>query len=245
MYITFQNRKRWFITLLLALSLLGCNSSSHTEAQIDAEKTNTTKITKEDTVSVMGDAVNYMHEYEVKYTLYDLSKTPPVAVGGAIVDPLSQGGGKGCCISLPKKWHAGMKVRLDWGIADHQGTYEQPSQDLEIPPYDVAADLYVVFHGKHEIELVVSQAEPGHPEWRGKVKQTPWDACVAENGRKLCKAALPVYNALGWDEMQGYCTYLKEERQDMSTCEIALSECMKNYEDADRCKTTLWGARKK
>lgn len=233
-------RWRLMTLLLLSLILVGCDNTRERFSLSTPVAEVASSPADSDTVSVMGDAVNYMHEYEVKYTLYDLSKTPPVAVGGAIVGPLSQGGGKGCCISLPKKWHAGMKVRVDWGIADHQGIYEQPSQDLEIPPYDVAADLYVVFHGKHEIELVVSQAEPGHPEWRGKIKQTPWDACVAENGRKPCFMALPKQfdtNA------KGVCTYFKRKNPSAgeSQCLTLMTQCMQDYEDKKFCDGILWG----
>ena len=62
-----------------------------------------------DTVSVSTDSVNYMYDRGLKYTLYDLSQTPPAAIGGAIVYMLGTGGGKGCCIALPTVWHPGTR----------------------------------------------------------------------------------------------------------------------------------------
>jgi hypothetical protein len=197
-------------------------------------------------VSVMTDSVNYMRERAVQYTLYDLSQAPPTAVGGAIASMLASGGEKGCCIALPAKWKSGMKVRVQWDESDYDKIYpEKYSRELEIPSYDTPGDLYVVFYPGHEVEVVVSAAEPGSPEWRGRIKQTPWQRCVATVGEKPCKAALPIYGGLSWNEMQGYCNYLKESNGNMQYCEDTLRECIHNYGDAERCKKTLWGEIKK
>ena len=158
-----------------------------------------------DHVSVMTDSVNYMYQRSVKYTLYDLSQTPPQAIGGAIVDRLTSGGEKGCCISLPTTWKPGMKVRLQWHESDHDNIYEDHSRDLEIPRYGKASDLYVVFYPNHEVEVVVSVGEPGNPEWRGRIKQTPWEHCVETVGRKACKAALP--KRFYTESYLGFCPY--------------------------------------
>lgn len=196
--------------------------------------------------SVMIDSVNYMHERGVKYTAYDLSKTPPVAIGGAIVYMLGTGGEKGCCIALPKTWRPGIKVRVVWGEADRQQTYpEEYTRDLEIPRYEEPADLYVVFYPKHEVELVVSPAEPGHPDWRGRIKKTPWEQCVETYGRKPCKAALPKQFDTG--SSQGLCNYLKDRKDPEADnfCQFSMERCMLDYEDEPFCKGILWGPYKK
>lgn len=198
----------------------------------------------EATASVMIDSVNYMHERSTKYTLYDLSKTPPVAIGGAIVDRLGTGGEKGCCLALPKTWRPGMKVRLDWHESDRENIYEEQTRELEIPRYTVPADLYVVFYAEHKVELVVSVAEPGHPDWQGQIKKTPWEQCVETYGRKPCKAALPKQ----FDTSSvGFCTYLKKENRPDAEglCLTAMRQCMKDYEDEPFCKGILWGEYKK
>jgi hypothetical protein len=194
--------------------------------------------------SVMTDSVNYMHDREIKYTLYDLAKTPMLAVGGAIVEPLATGGEKGCCLSLPTYWKPGMKVRVAWGEADRKQIYpEKYTRDLEIPKYDKPADLYVVFYPGHDVEVVVSPAEPGHPDWRGRIKNTPWEQCLATHERKVCKAALPKQFDTS---SQGFCNYLKEESpENMLLCDDAMAECMRDYEDEPFCKNILWGPRKK
>lgn len=193
---------------------------------------------------VMTDSINYRHDRGMKYTLFDLSQTPPKAVGGAIVRPLATGGEKGCCIKLPQQWQPGMKVRVEWGEADEQIYPENYIRELEIPRYQTPADLYVVFYPEHEVEVVVSPAEPGHPDWAGKIKQTPWEDCVAKHGRKVCKAALPKRFDTG---ARGFCTYLKEDNQpgNDKLCADATFMCMQDYEDEEFCKNILWESKKK
>jgi len=195
--------------------------------------------------SVMVDSANYRVDREIKYTLYDVANGKKTAVGGSIVSPLEGGGAKGCCLALPMKWHSGIKLQVEWGEADRQQIFtEKYIKELEIPRYEKPADLYVVFYPEHEVEVVVSVAEPGHPEWAGRIKQSPWNQCVADFGRKVCKRATPKAG-LSLEELQGFCTYLKEENFELTTCDAALRECIYNYEDEELCKRTAWGARKK
>ncbi len=238
-------------TLVLALTvqLVGCKPSEQAD-QMNQDATASKMSPAGDTVSVMTDGVNYMHERAVKYTLYDLSQTPPTPIGGAIVDMLIAGGEKGCCLNLPKTWRSGMKVRVVWAEADRRQTFPgEHTLDLEIPRYEEPADLYLVFHGQQDIEVVVSKAEPGHPEWRGRIKATPWEHCLAHNERKICKAALPKQFDTG--SLQGYCAYTQtkefpsENFNGKETCAAAMHQCMQDYEDDAFCKGILWGIRKK
>jgi hypothetical protein len=193
-----------------------------------------------DSVSVTTDSVNYRHDRAMRYTLYDLSKTPPLAVGGAIVEMLGTGGEKGCCVSLPKNWRPGMKVRVDWDESDRKAIYpEKYGRELEIPRYDAPADVVVVFYPEHDVEVVVSAAEPGHPEWRGRISKTPWEQCLETYGRKPCKAALP---KMFDTHAVGMCTWLKEEDRPNGddTCAYLMDECMKDWEDQQFCDGILW-----
>jgi hypothetical protein len=199
-----------------------------------------------DQSSVTIDSVNYMHERGVKYTLYDLAQTPPRAVGGAIVNMLGTGGEKGCCLGLPRIWKPGMKVRVVWSEADRQQTFPgELTRDLEIPRYDAPADLYVVFYPGQEVELVVSAAEPGHPDWRGRIKKTPWEQCLELHGRKPCKAALP--KQFDTESSKGLCVSMKEENlaDAENLCQFSMERCMQDFEDEPFCKGILWGPRKK
>ncbi len=232
------------VCLLLSMHLAGCQPAA--QARDVADHVGAQASAAPGHRSVMTDGVNYMHERAVKYTLYDLSPTLPKPVGGAVVDMLIAGGEKGCCLSLPDTWRPGMKVRVVWAEADRQQTFPgEHTRDLEIPRYDEAADLYLVFYGQQDVEVVVSKAEPGHPDWRGRVKQTPWEHCLAHHERKVCKAALP--KQFDTRSSQGFCTYLHEANDPEATnfCAFSMDECMRDYQDDAFCKGILWGPRKK
>jgi len=240
-------RARALLATLLVVFAAGCKPTA-TEAATSA-KTATAK--SSGSTSVMTDSVNYMHERATHYTLYDLSKNPPKAIGGAIVDRLGTGGEKGCCLNLPRTWKPGMMVRVEWGESDLKQTYpEKYSRDLEIPRYDQPADLYVVFYPPHDVEVVVSIGEPGHPDWRGRIKATPWEQCVQTYGRKPCFAALP--KQFDTANSQGYCTHTKSKDFPIENfpdpeglCDSAMRQCMKDFEDEPFCKGILWGDYKK
>ena len=191
-------------------------------------------------VAVMVDHVSYRHDRSMKYTLLDMRTSPPQPVGGAIVDRLSGGGEKSCCVNLPKTWRPGINLRVTWTESDRDRAYpEKYVKDIQIPKYDEASDLYVVFYPNHEVELVVSVGEPGHPDWKGRIKQTPWDACVQEVGRKTCKRAIPNYGGLSESEMRGLCVRFKAEGHD-DNCTRVMDDCVKYYEDNAFCEKLLW-----
>lgn len=171
---------------MLGLALAACSPASDTAADSLAAQP-----AKADTVSVMVDSVNYRHDREIKYELYDLSHTGSRPVGGSIVSPLTSGGNKGCCLNLPSQWRPGLKLRVTWGEATKEILRDRFERTLDIPRYEQPSDLYVVFYPSHEVEVVVSVGEPGHPTWAGRIKQTPWQFCVAQHGRKECSAANP------------------------------------------------------
>ena len=207
----------------------------------------------------MTDSVNYRYDREIKYTLYDLSTAKPTAVGGAIVEALASGGAKGCCLTLPRVWRAGMKVRVEWGEATREILPEKYSKELEIPHYDEPADLYVVFYPAHDVEVLTSDVDPTSPEWAGRIKQTPWDYCVEKNGRKPCFWALP--KQFDKDSYEGYCTDSKTEKNkdaggkeseevnmeknSVDLCAFATRRCLIDYEDEKFCKDILWGVSRK
>lgn len=194
-----------------------------------------------DQVSVAIDSVNYRHDVGQQYTLYDLSGGKKVAVGGSIVTPLASGGEKGCCLNLPVQWHPGMQLLVEWGEADHDQIFPAKySKELEIPRYAQPADLYLVFYPDHEVEAVVSPAEPGHPDWAGRVKRSPWDECVDKFGRKACKAAIPK-PGLSIEEMRGFCD---SNTIKPGQCARLLESCVEDYEDREMCTRLVWEKKK-
>lgn len=199
-----------------------------------------TQQASDEMVAVMVDHVSYRYDRSMEYTLLDMRSDRPQAVGGAIVDRLSGGGEKGCCVNLPKVWRPGIKLRVTWTESDRDRTYpDKYVKDIEVPKYEQASDLYVVFYQNHDVELVVSLGEPGHPDWKGRIKQTPWDACVNEVGRKRCKQAIPNYGGLSQQEMRGLCARFKADGHD-ENCARLLDDCVKQYEDKAFCEKLLW-----
>lgn len=234
-----MNTRAQNILLVLLTILLGaCNPDT---GPTDASASQAQR----DTASVMVDSANYRHDRGMQYTLYDLSNGKKTAVGGSIVNPLDGGGAKGCCLALPMVWHPGIKVQVEWEESDFDKIYpEKYVKELEVPRYEKPADLYVVFYPGHEVDVVVSVGEPGHPEWAGRIKQSPWEQCVADYGRKVCLRATPkLFDTVG---AQGFCVYLKEEQgpEEQYRCLRAINTCTREFEDEDYCKGILWGPRR-
>ncbi|MFC3531099.1 DUF3304 domain-containing protein [Vogesella facilis] len=149
-------------------------------------------------VAVSVDAVNYMHDWDVQYTLYDVRNNEPV--GGAIVSALEGPGGKGCCVSLPATWQPGIKLRVEWEEGNKELTKpEKFSRVVELPRYEQPGDVYVLFYPNQEVEARVSDVEPGNPGWAGRIKLPAWPACVQQLGEKECRKLQPKY-AIGSDE---------------------------------------------
>ena len=217
------------LSVLLGLTLAACEpkaGGSASEGKADKS-----------VASVMVDSVNYRIDREIKYTLYDISGGKKTPVGGSIVGLLESGGAKGCCLALPKEWRPGLMVRVEWGEADFDRIYpERYAKDLEIPRYDEPSDLYVVFYPEHEVEVVVSFGEPGDSSWQGRIKETPWNHCVAEHGRKECKRVLPK-PGLSLEEMRGFCL---SDTLDPGQCDRLLRTCIEDYEEPEMCKKLVW-----
>ena len=200
-------------------------------------------------VGAYVDVINYQHDHNYGYELYDLTVPETPAIGGGAVYPLASGGNVNCCIALPKVWRAGMKVKLAWrdyyrAVPDEVGVKQvDTTQDFEIPRYEQPGNLYITFLPEGKVELIVSQVEPGYPNWPGSIKQTPWEYCVAKNGRKACKAVLPKIFSIS--ESKGFCTYVKRIGEDMGLCKSAMTRCIDEYEDQELCTKTLWSEERK
>ncbi|WP_237741908.1 DUF3304 domain-containing protein [Herbaspirillum rubrisubalbicans] len=169
------------LLMLILLWLVACDNGQPAAAFQDS-----------DSVTVSTDAVNYMHDWGLGYTLFNQADNQPI--GSGILGFLEGPGGKGCCLKLPKKWKPGMQVRVEWQKSNKKMTEETMRiKVMEIPEYDEAGDLYVAFYPGDEVEVVVSWAEPGHPEWRGREAATPYEACLSKMSKKVCEKELPKY----------------------------------------------------
>ncbi|WP_293930955.1 DUF3304 domain-containing protein [Iodobacter sp.] len=176
--------------LCVLFVLFGCQKeiSSNEEALAAASKV------PADSVTVSVDQVNYNADLEIKYTAFDVSGgSPKEAVAGGIVVPLAAGGAKSCCVNLPKVWRPGIKIKVEWQEADKEIRPEIYRQTLELPRYQKPGDVYLVFYPEHQLEVLASPVEPSHPDWPGKIKAPPLEACLQKNTKKFCMQSLPKY----------------------------------------------------
>lgn len=129
------------------------------------------------TVDVNLHAVNYSGE-TFSYVVSDPAK-PDSGSGGELIDPYGAGG-MTCCVTLPKVWRPGIKLRV-------QATYwlkERPDGSLpeikgehivEVPSYvdGKPGEIWVLRAADGKVSVVSSDFQPNHPKWPGKVKGWP------------------------------------------------------------------------
>lgn len=121
-----------------------------------------------------------------------------------------------CCFTLPKQWRPGLKVNVQsthWPKNDAKGDLPEIRHlyTVEVPSYPPGSvgDLWVLRTAEGDIEVVVSNVEPGHAQWPGKVKGWPeptlayrrerWDVYrkLAENNVKLFRKLLAKFETNG------------------------------------------------
>ena len=96
-------------SLIMLLMLAACQPTQHS-----ASAANTSKAITSGMVTVSVDAVNYMHDWDVVFTVFDPRTKLPIANG--ILGLLEGPGGKNCCISLPVYWQPDMKLKVEWQL---------------------------------------------------------------------------------------------------------------------------------
>src|SRR6478672_5904775 len=94
-----------------------------------------------------------------------------------------QAGGVTCCYMLPRKWHPGLKADIYvardsryYGTKERDLKYEEVRETVtvDVPQYKGSkGDLYVLRHADGKYEVVVSDVQPDHKEWPGKMKGVP------------------------------------------------------------------------
>ena len=104
---------------------------------------------------------------------------PDNNAGGEHIGPFG-GGGIRCCYMLPKQWAPGMQVQVratHWEKMQADGKLPEIKQvfTVEVPRYvdGDPGELWILRTKEGGIELVLSNVEPGHPEWPGKLKGWP------------------------------------------------------------------------
>ncbi|WP_198083491.1 DUF3304 domain-containing protein [Variovorax sp. E3] len=100
-----------------------------------------------------------------------MTKPDGWSIGGFSVDghgganaSLAGGAGNSCCMSLPRRWHPGMTVKVEWSYnhrAHDPDTTPPPPQMamVEVPEYTVknSGAMQVHFYPNHRVKVVVSK----------------------------------------------------------------------------------------
>lgn len=119
-------------------------------------------------------AVNYSNQ-EFVYFLEDSADKSNTGGGEAI--SRFAAGGTMCCYSLPKEWRPGLKVKVDYDVYVPNPGGEIPktsnSRVIELPRYAKPPELWLVRDVQGEMSIVLSDFQPDHPQWPGKVKGWP------------------------------------------------------------------------
>jgi hypothetical protein len=129
------------------------------------------------TVPVSLHGVNYGAE-TFSYVIVD-PENPKNTGGGGLIEPYAAGGTM-CCIDLPRKWHAGIKLTIEsthWQetLKDESLHEVNGTHSVEVPQYADGrpGELWVLRAADGAISLVSSDFQPDHPMWPGKVKGWP------------------------------------------------------------------------
>ncbi len=129
----------WTIGLILVFSLAGC-----------AEKNIT--------ASIELSGLNYRD--------IGISDFSVDGYGGHSIFPNGGGGAFVCCVTIPRKWHAGMKVKVRWvEDADVPGAWKE--RIVEVPEYterDIGT-FAVHFYPDDTVKVLVTTKIIGHPEY--------------------------------------------------------------------------------
>lgn len=172
-------RMKCSIELLSALTLILAGCSRAPEAMA-SPKTNT--------VSVSIHGVNYTAN-PFRYVLVDAKNPSNGTGGGEHISPFG-GGGTSCCLALPERWSPGIQVKIHathWLPKTAQGNLPEVEKTytVDIPAYPNggAGELWVLRTAEGAVELVMSNVEPDHPQWPGKVKGWPQPSLAYQRER--------------------------------------------------------------
>lgn len=129
------------------------------------------------TVDVNLHGVNYSGD-TFTYVVSDPAKTEEGS-GGELIDPFGAGG-MTCCVTLPKKWRPGIRLKVratHWLKERPDGSLPEIKEEhiVEVPTYvdGKPGDLWVLREADGKVSVVSSDLQPNHPKWPGKVKGWP------------------------------------------------------------------------
>lgn len=132
---------------------------------------------EEKNIAVSLHGVNYSNN-TFSFSVADVDN-PELITGGEKVIRFSSGGTT-CCAVIPRKWKAGIKLKIRtiyWQKLSQNEKLSEISQMhfVELPPYPDGepGDLWVLRTAEGKIDIISSDFQPDHPKWPGAVKGWP------------------------------------------------------------------------
>ncbi|MGI4717786.1 MAG: DUF3304 domain-containing protein [Janthinobacterium lividum] len=131
------------------------------------------------TVDVSLHGVNYSGD-TFSYSVSDPATPGRPAAGGELIDPFAAGGTM-CCATLPLTWRPGLKLQVNvtnWRQEqppDGELVETKETHLVEVPAYPDGkpGEVWVLRAVDGGISAVLSDVQPDHPKWAGKVKGWP------------------------------------------------------------------------
>lgn len=126
-----------------------------------------------------GDVTGYNHMPDSGWSIGGFTVN---GAGGPNLQPESGGGAFSCCMSFPKYWHQGMKVKVRWfynhKAGDPEATPPPPQEtEVEVPEYTpkTAGSVQVHFYSNHSVKVVISTFGLRHPRYpMSEDDKKPW-----------------------------------------------------------------------
>ena len=166
---------RWLALLVVAsLAVSACSRATDSSSSASPNSASTTAQADNDTLGLNLNGLNYT---EVPIGDFYVDGT----WGAAIPSRIGSWGSRViCCVSLPRKWHPGLTVTVQW--QDDNLYKENPdamaSRVVPVEPYSPFFDgfLWVLFFPGDKIKVYTSNYAPGHPAFPEGLQQ-PGESC--------------------------------------------------------------------
>jgi hypothetical protein len=133
-----MNSKYWVSILFFAFLLVACSGTNN--ANIELSGLNYTNI---------GIASFSVNDYE-----------------GHSIFPNGGGGAFVCCVTIPRKWHTGMKVVVRW-VEDDRMPRPWKERIVDVPKY-TRSDIGIFavhFYPDDSVKVLVTTKMEGHPDY--------------------------------------------------------------------------------
>lgn len=130
--------KLWTSIFLLSASLTACSEANNASIELSG--------------------LNYTNTWITAFSVD--------SYGGHGIEPNGGGGAFVCCVTIPREWHAGMKVTVRWA-EDERIPDSWKERVVDIPRYtkqDIST-FAVHFYPDDSVKVLVTSKGPRHPDY--------------------------------------------------------------------------------